>query len=343
MVAGVGGIVVVVLVALGLLLAGGGGDRRTAAVLGVVVVLIPAVTALVGTFVTRQAEQRQEFDRQQTERRLELEHQDQEERLRLEAAMRAGALFNPDGENPADPAAVASGLLSLTRLGRADLAVALLVDLWHARLESADKVSEPSPASVAAEASVRGLCVSDETAVLVLDDALRSTRRAQLVAAELLCRKADQLDICQSLHWPSALDGQWNPDFSVRTKVLIVEALIRMATRRDADQNALQSLAVRLYTVSAGDPDRHVRGCLGILLDALVPALVATGVTSLMQGPTEISISDIVDAAKQAEPNPDLVFFKIAECRANKLREWASGCTAVDMDAGALAAATISW
>ena len=167
-------LIVVVGAVIVLLFTGGAGDRRTGAVLGVVAVLIPGVTALVGTFVTRQTQQRQEFDRQQTELRLAHEHDEQEERLRLEAAMRAGSLFNPDGETPADPAAVASALLALTRLQRADLAVALLVDLWHARLVRGQEAEAVVTASKASAAADDGLCVSDETAVLVLDDAFRS-------------------------------------------------------------------------------------------------------------------------------------------------------------------------
>ncbi|MDT9700868.1 hypothetical protein [Streptomyces sp. P17] len=65
--------------------------------------------------------------------------------------------------------------------------MALLVDLWSD--DDEDKIS-------------------DETAILVIDAALRSTSSsAQLVAAELLCRNAERLDACQSLHWPSSGEG----------------------------------------------------------------------------------------------------------------------------------------
>ena len=66
---------------------------------------------------------------QQSKRRLAQEHQDEHARLRLDAAMRAGELISAK-HAPASPAAIASGLLALTRLDHADLAVALLVDLW---------------------------------------------------------------------------------------------------------------------------------------------------------------------------------------------------------------------
>jgi hypothetical protein len=86
---------------------------------------------------------------------------------------------------------MAAGLLALTRLDHADLAVALLVDLWSER----EGPEDPDR-------------VSTETAILVIDAALRSTSaNAQLVAAELLCRNAKWLQPGQSLHWPSSLEG----------------------------------------------------------------------------------------------------------------------------------------
>ena len=61
-----------------------------------------------------------------------------------------------------------------------------------------------------------------------------------------------------------------------------------------------------------------------------------------MQGPKEVSLEQIKAAADEAKPNPDLVFFKIAEDRAKQLRKWATGCKEVDFSAGALAAAAVS-
>ena len=130
------------------------------------------------------------------------------------------------------------------------------------------------------------------------------------------------MDICQSLHWPSSVDGTWNPDFGVKTKVLIVDALVRMAYTGDANLNALQALAVRLHAISATDPDAHVKGCLGILLGAIVPALEGMEVRSLMQGPSEITIEDLKTAVTRAQANTDRVFYRIAQDRSAKLLEW---------------------
>lgn len=266
-----------------------------------------------------------------SERRLRRQHSDEQARLRLDAAINAGALFTAAKDATPSPAAIASGLLALTQLSRADLAVALLVDLWD---QKTDKPPDGPPGAHT---------VSDETAILVLDAALRSSdSNAQLVAAELLCRNSYRLDICQSLHWPSSVDGQWNRHFGVKTKVLIVDALVRMAYRGRgcANLNALQSLAVRLYGISAGDPDRHVKGCVGMLLQAILPALKRMKARSLMQGPAEITIADIEAAALREKPNPDTVFYEIVQDRSNELRKWADECRGTDCGSGALAAAT---
>jgi hypothetical protein len=297
-------------------------DKRFAAILALIGVMITALASIVGAVISRESE-----------RRLERQHADEQARLRLDAAMNAGALFNGQGDSPADPAAVASGLLALTQLGRADLAVALLVDLWDGRDDgSLDGSRAPAPRTV-----------SDETAILVVDAALGpGSSNAQLMAAELLCRNSAHLDICQSLHWPGSVDGGWNPDFGVRTKVLIVDALVRMAYTGAPSLNALQSLAVRLYGISVNDPDVHVKGCLGMLLDAIVPALDRMEIRSLMQGPSEITIADLKMAAARAEANPDRVFYKIVQDRSVKLSAWANACRETDYRPGALAAAVVS-
>lgn len=90
-------------------------------------------------------------------KRLMAEKAEQLKQLKLDAAMRTGGLFTPAASGRAVPAAMASGLLALTSLEHAELAVTLLVDLWSGNGEdsSAGKVST-------------------ETAILVIDAALRS-------------------------------------------------------------------------------------------------------------------------------------------------------------------------
>jgi hypothetical protein len=211
--------------------------------------------------------------------------------------------------------------------------VALLVDLWDG-----GAVLEPARGLSGAAAGV-----SSETAVLVVNAALSgSDANAQLVAAEVLCRNSCHLDICQSLHWPASVDGAWNPRFGIKTKVLIVDALVRMAYTSAPSLNALQSLTVRLYCIAANDPDPRVKGCLGMLLNAVLPALDRLGVQSLMQGPSELTIDDLHTAASRARPNPDRVFYKVVLDRSAKLASWAETCDGTDCRPGALAAAWAS-
>ena len=105
-------------------LLGGSNEKSIAAALTFLGVVITACVSLLGLAIKRQAERRLD----QAEERMSLEQAENDARLRLDAAMRAGELFNT--ESTAAPAAAASGLLALTELGRADLSVALLVDLW---------------------------------------------------------------------------------------------------------------------------------------------------------------------------------------------------------------------
>ncbi|SNT59464.1 hypothetical protein SAMN05421812_111191 [Asanoa hainanensis] len=229
--------------------------------------------------------------------------------------MRAGAMFTASPDRTADRAAVASGLLALTKLDNADLAVVLLLDLWGEDRNALD-----------------------ETAVLVIDAALRSADpKAQLVAAEVLCRNAERLGASQSLHWPYTIDGCWNPAFLPKTKLLLVEALLNMAVRgEEQTQNALRSVAVRLYGMWE-DPDPRFKGCLGTLIEAIVPRLRELGYTDFMQGRRKIHLSDFEAAANTATANPDGFLDQLVQARVRSLRDWANGCEKVDLGHGALA------
>ena len=278
------------------------------AILAFVGVLVTATVSVIGFTVTRQSE-----------RRLRQEHDDEHQRLRLDAAMRAGELFAPSGEEAAHPASVASGLLALTKLDHADLAVALLVDLW----------------------SGDGGSVSTETAVLVIDAALRSGQpKAELVAAELLCRNAKRLSPCQSLHWPSVIDGCWDPRFGPKTRLLLLDGLIEMTLNGPSTENALRSIAVRLYGVWEVDPDPRVKGCVGTLIDALMPRLNELGYTDFLQGNKKVMLSQLQEAADAATANPDGFLDRLVADRSRRLRDWGAVCDQIDLGQGTLANAT---
>lgn len=291
----------------------------TDAVLAFVGVLVTAAVSMIGFLVTRQSNQRLQEENRRAEQRLRQEHDDEQRRLKLDAAMQAGALFAPFGDRPANPASVASGLLALTKLDHADLAVALLVDLW-----SDDKES-----------------VSTETAVLVIDTALRSGQpKAQLVAAELLCRNATRLSACQSLHWPSVIDGCWDPGFGPKTKLLLLDALILMTVAEQANENSLRSVAVRLYGAWQGDPDERVKSCVGTLIGALITELTKLGYSDFLQGNKKVMLDELKAAADTATANPDGFLDRLVEDRSRRLQEWAATCDRIDLGKGSLATAT---
>lgn len=279
-------------------------------------VLVTALVSLTGIAVSVLATR-------QANRRLRQEHADEVARLKLDAAMRAGELFSATDKATADPAAIASGLLALTRLDHADLAVALLVTLW-----SGD------------EDEVKGR-VAHETAVLVIDAALRSAGKpnAQLVAAELLCRNAHRLNSCQSLHWPSTIDGEWDQDFGPKTKLLLIDALVLMTLAHRNTEDALRSVAVRLYGVWHGDEDPRVRGCVGRLITAVVPALKRLGYSDFIQGNQRILLAELEVAAASGTNNPDGFLDRLVDDRCAKLRSWALACERTEPAGARLAAA----
>lgn len=302
---------------------GTGDSSQLAAVLTYIGVLVTASVSLIGYRISLQ-----------TEQRLRKEQEEQQQQLQLDAAMRAGQLVSPRDSGPAHPAALASGLLALTRLDHAELAVVLLVDLW-------------SDERRASQAGPRGEDeswpkVSHETAILVIDAALRSTSfSARLVAAELLCRNATRLDACQSLHWPSAVDGCWDPTFSPRAKLLIVEALVRMTMASPAEEGALRSVAVRLYGIWDGDGTPEVRGCIGKFIAKIIGRLHDFGVKQFVHGPKMVTIENLQAATTSAAANPDDYLAKLSNGLGNDLGEWAASCRTQPTGPGALATAAI--
>jgi len=286
---------------------GGSDTDRLTAVLTFIGALVGASVALIGLMLNYR-----------TEHRLAHEQEEQQGQLKLDAAMRAGQLMSPTEAGPAHPAAVASGLLALTNLGRADLAVALLVDLWSEN-EDEDRVSK-------------------EAAILVIDAALRSaSSNAQLVAAEVLCRNAKKLDACQSLHWPSKVDGRWNQHFSDQTKLLLIEALVRMTKTSPAKGRALRSVAVRLYGIWQKDPDPRVKRCIGKFIFNILGPLKALQYTEFVHGCRTVTIGDLAEAAESAGDSPDSYLAKLSDELSRDLHKWASSCQAQSHEPGALA------
>jgi hypothetical protein len=304
-------------------------------VLALVAILVPASVTLVGYWFKQQQQRRLASEREQANRRLSQEHDEEQARLRLDASMRAAELFGPTADESTAAVRAASGLLALTQLDRSDLAIALLVDLWLPREATMDSLETELGKSRAEAAGG----VSTETAILVVNAALQSTPSAQLVAAELLCRHAASLDMCQSLHWPRAIDGHWIPRLPSAAKLLIMDALVWMACSSQPSKPALRSLAVRLYYISAGDPSDRVKGCVGTLLTAILPAVRELGYAEFMQGLGTVTIEQMAKAAAKASPNPDGYLEMILEDRSRLLKEWSSRCVPEVLPPGVLATA----
>jgi hypothetical protein len=297
-------------------------------------VLVPASVTLVGYWLKRQSEKRLDQEAEEAEERRSLETSQENSRLKLDAAMRAAGLFGPSGDAVSSAARSAAGLLALTQVGFTDLAVALLVDLWR------PQSPQVMPMEAKAADSVE---VSDETAVQVINAALETGKPdAQLIAAELLCRNADRLDICDSLHWPSSVNSAWIPELPVTAKLLIVDALVHMALASEPTQNSLRELAVRLYGISVGDPEERVKGCIGTLMTAILPALRKLGYTDFMKGPGHglVTLAQMEGAAAKASPHPDGYFEMIVKDRSERLEDWSRECTAVSYAPMALATAS---
>lgn len=305
---------------------GGGGSARLQAGLTYAGVMVTAAVTLVGLMAKRQSD-----------KRLVYEKEEQLKQLRLDAAMQAGQLFYPGSTGHAEPAAMASGLLALTRLEHADLAVVLLVDLWSVTGQSALQEGA-QPTEIGGDGE-RPDHVSTETAILVIDAALRSGKsNAQLVAAELLCRNAWRLQPGQSLHWPSALEGCWIPSLAQRAKLLIVEALVMMTLACGSTETALRSAAVRLYGIWRDDPDERVKGCIGKLISALIPRLEELGYEDFMQGSQRVMLSELKQAAMSAATNPDGYLDQLSTKFAGELAVWAAKASGLYIGPGCLAA-----
>ncbi|WP_069167423.1 hypothetical protein [Nocardia altamirensis] len=166
--------------------------------------------------------------------------------------------------------------------------------------------------------------VSSETAILVIDVALGTDKpTVQLVAAEILCRNSTRLNPCQSLHWPSSVEGTWNTEFSARTKLLIVDALIRMTLGGPANECAFRAVAVRLFGIwETEKDDPRVRGCIGKLLKALIPRLETLGYSVFTQGNRQVTLQHVREAADSAATKPDGFLDHLSTNFADQLRAW---------------------
>jgi hypothetical protein len=272
------------------------------AVLAILVVLVPACVTLIGYWIQRQAG-----------KRLELQKVQENARLRLDSVMRAAELLTSSGDAVASRERSVAALLALTQLDYAALAIGLLADFWSMQPSLSPTQENAGPSS----------SISADTAILVIKAALMSKEpTAQLMAAELLARKAGTLDINSPLHWPD-LSRQW-VELSTATKFVLVDALIFMAIAREASENSLRTLAIRLYGIWEVDQEPRVKRCTGAFIRAILPSLKRLRYTIFVRGLDQgaVTIDAMGVAADSATPDPDEYFEMIVERRSLNLREW---------------------
>jgi len=239
--------------------------------------------------------------------------------------MRAAQLLAPRDGAVADQASSGAALLALCDLGQVELAVTLLGDTWRrgaaagephpaAEQDAAGSLSAPLPHSG----------VSNATAVLVIDKALSGcdSSRAQVMAAEVLCRNSWSLCSISVVDWPSCIDGKWRPDLPDMAKLYIMDALMRMTICDSSGPQALAAVAMRLYgvydaerkcTSGPGELNRF-QWCAARMLHAVMPALKDCGWDQVMgRGRDPIPMAALAAAAQygagswpQADPLRDL-------------------------------------
>jgi hypothetical protein len=113
-----------------------------------------------------------------------------------------------------------------------------------------------------------------------------------------------------------------------------------MTTSSPANENALRTLAVRLYGTWNGDPDNErVRGCVGTLISSIMPALRRLKYTDFMQAREIVTIDQLDHAAESASPNPDGFLERLLKDRGETLGAWSLRCTECDFRPGSLASA----
>jgi hypothetical protein len=331
--------------------------------LALLAILVPASVTSAGFMIKqstdKQASKQQEEaqaqraqEREQSNKRLEQDRHQSEARLRLDAAINAADLFSPTSDPTSSAARSAAGLLALTQLGQADLAVALLADLWGTQESPAlndapnDAAVRPAPATQGSPQAEEGpqvsIGVSAETAIQVVNAALGTKDpNAQVMAAELLCRNARSLDISKAIHWPSEVNGKWNHELPVAAKLLIVDALVQMALASEKT-NAIRELAIRLYGIWQNDPQPRVKGCVGTLIHAILPDVERLGFREFMPdfGQRLISLDEMKLAGDKPSKHPDGYFEQIVADRSAKLTQWAAGLTTLSTSPGTLAPAS---
>ena len=105
-----------------------------------------------------------------------------------------------------------------------------------------------------------------------------------------------------------------------------MDALIRMTVTSPANENALRSLAVRLFGIWFEDPNESVKGCIGKLIDAIVPYLEDCSYKEFIEGPRVVTLAQLQEAAASKKDKSDHFLAVMMDERCSTLRAWAGKC-----------------
>lgn len=241
--------------------------------------------------------------------------------------MNASQLLAPTKDAGGDQASVGAALLALCDLGQLELAVTLVGDTWRSAAMVAADGTHPAAEREAAEvrsAPFPHSRISNATAVLVIDKALSSAtgNRAQVMAAEVLCRNSRSLCSISEVDWPSCIDGTWRPALPDIAKLYLMDALMRMTVNDMSSRLAIAGVAVRLYGIYEAErrasrrswKRNRFRWCASRMLHAVMPALRDCGWAQVMGSRRNpVSMAALEDAAcyatdwwPRADPLSDL-------------------------------------
>lgn len=222
-----------------------------------------------------------------------------EQRLKIDSAVHAADLLSEkDGRAPT-PATAASVLLGLAELGQIDLATALLVDLWPKR------------------------AIPDEVAILLVGKALvEGTDTARLMAAEQLWYRAPALNSRKSTDWPHCVDGRWLTKLGPLTKLLLLDALLRMTYQQQPDRFTMPALAVRLWAIREQEQrDQDIRQLAGVLLTDVVGMLDVLKMDVVLHA-DQLVTAKAIRAVSVSEQDWSSALAPQLKDRLTEMREW---------------------
>lgn len=229
------------------------------AVLTLVGVLGTGVVTLIGFMLKHSIDGYAVQFQQASEKRLQLDSDNNrllgkqaEDRLRLDTALRAVALLSTSSGAPADGSQKAGALFALASLGQIELALALLAKMW--------------PTGE----------VDDDTAMVMLEKALRSEAAHQMNAVEIMLANVHRMTSSGESHiMPNGFGVSWDPTLCLWAREGLVEVVIRIILaipREKWSIDYLRGAMGKLYLAMTHDPQIRIQGETALVLKELLDA-----------------------------------------------------------------------